>query len=321
MKMSIRLKVLLPVLATVLVLGGTSLYLLRNDLGLLQESFVRSMVFEKEAELAHSIASTSTRAREMASLFSSTPEVVRAFRMALGGDITDENDPAAQEARVYLREALAPVIGGYSAGSGGKAFQLHFHLPNARSLLRAWRKQQVKRDGVWMDVSDDLTSFRQTVLDVNQTGKTVEGIELGRGGFAIRGLAPVRDEYGKQLGSVEVLLDFAPILKAAAEGEGRQLLLYMNADRLSIARNLNDPAKYPVTDGRYVLVSNSGDPAVADAVPLDRSTRVPARSPCAPWAPWPWPPSRCATTRATRSASSSMPWTPRTPPPSSRRRA
>jgi len=269
MKMSIRLKVLLPVLATVLLLGGASLYLLRMDLGLLRENFVRSMVHEKEAELAHSIASASSRAREMASLFSATPEVIEAFRIAHTGDITNEADPASQEARVFLRKAMAPVNAGYSAASDGKSFQLHFHLPNARSLLRAWRKQQVNRNGVWMDVSDDLTSFRQTVLDVNRTGRPVEGIELGRGGFAIRGLTPVRDETGRALGSVEVLIDFDPILANAAEGEGRQLLLYMNADRLSIARSLNDPVKHPVTDGRYVLVSNSGDPKLADMVPLD----------------------------------------------------
>ncbi|MBU4191869.1 MAG: PAS domain-containing protein [Pseudodesulfovibrio sp.] len=267
--MSIRLKVLLPVLATVLTLGGTGLYLLRTDLGLLQHNFVRSMVMEKEAELAHSIATTSSRAREMAALFSRTPEVVQAFRVALSGNINDENDPAAQEARVQLRAAMVPVNAGYSAASDGKLLQLHFHLPNARSLLRAWRKQQTQKNGVWVDISDDLASFRQTVLDVNKTGQTVEGIELGRGGFAIRGLAPVRDESGTQLGSVEVLLDFDPILKAASEGEGRELLLYMNADRLSIARNLNDPAKYPVADGRFVLVSNSGDARVADAIPID----------------------------------------------------
>jgi PAS domain S-box-containing protein len=276
MKMSIRLKVLLPVLGTVLILGGASLYLLKHDLGLLQESFVRSIVSEKEAELAHSIDSTSTRAREMAALFSRLPDVIQAYRTALGGNINDENDPAAQEAREFLRKSLAPASAGYTDAADGKPFQLHFHLPNARSLLRVWRKKQVKRDNVWMDVSDDLTSFRQTVLDVNRSGQGVEGIELGRGGFAIRGLAPVRDEAGKQLGSVEVLLAFDPLLKAASEGQGRQLLLYMNADRLSIARNLNNPDKYPVVDDRFVLVSNSGDEAVAASVPvalLEQGTR------------------------------------------------
>jgi PAS domain S-box-containing protein len=269
MKMSIRLKVLAPVLATVLVLGATSLYLLQKDLGLLQQDFVRSMVLEKEAELGHSIASASTRAREMASLFSRLPAVVEAYRLALGGDIGDENDPAAQEARQMLRAAMAPTSAGYAQTSDGKPFQLHFHLPNARSLLRVWRSKQVKRDGVWMDVSDDLTSFRQTVLDVNSSGKPVQGIELGRGGFAIRGLAPVRDESGSQLGSVEVLLAFDPILKAASTGKGRELLLYMNADRLSIARNLNNPEKYPVVGDRFVLVSTSGDAEADIDVPLD----------------------------------------------------
>ncbi|MGE4505203.1 MAG: methyl-accepting chemotaxis protein [Desulfovibrionaceae bacterium] len=266
MKMSIRLKVLLPVLGTLLVLGGTSFYLLKDSMELLQQNFVRNMVMEKQAELENSIAATSARAREMASLFSQLPEAQAAFKLALSGDIENENDPAAQQARAMLREALASVSKGYADATGGQKFQLHYHLPNARSLLRVWRDKQVKRDGKWMDVSDDLTSFRQTVLDVNKTGKPVEGIELGRGGFAIRGLTPVRAADGAHLGSVEVLLAFDPILQSASEGAGKELQLFMNVDQLSIARNLNDPAKYPVVGQKFVLVSTSGDKSMASTI-------------------------------------------------------
>jgi len=259
---TIRVKVLLPVLVAIVVLGGAGLYLLRDDLGTLERGFVQSLVEAKESEVLSAIGSTSARAREMASLFSRMPAVQEAYDIALSGNIDDEADPAGQEARLLLRKEMASVMAGFADASGGKSFQLHFHLPNAHSLVRMWRKQQAKRDGKWVDISDDLSSFRQTVIDVNQSGKPVEGIELGRGGFAIRGLAPVRSDEGKHLGSVEVLLEFSPILASGAAGSDESLLLYMNADKLAITTRLQDPKKNPRVGENFVLVSGTKDGVV-----------------------------------------------------------
>ncbi|WP_461209002.1 methyl-accepting chemotaxis protein [Desulfocurvus sp. DL9XJH121] len=257
--MSIRFKVLLPLLLAVVVLGGGMYYLMNRNLTALERGFERSRAMAKRAEVLASIESTSQRAREMASLFSRMPAVVEALTLANTGKVDDEADPAGQEARVMLRERLAPVLKGYEEIADGKKFRLHVHLPNARSLLRAWRGKQAKRDGKWMDVSDDLSSFRQTVLDVNKSGRPVQGIELGRGGFVIRGLAPVKGPGGAALGSVEVLLDFAPILDAASTHAGDSLLLYMNADKLPVTTNLQDKGKYPLVGDDFVRVHGGGE--------------------------------------------------------------
>jgi HAMP domain-containing protein len=180
----------------------------------------------------------------------------------------DENDPMSQQAREMLRRELAPMLDGYEQMLGTK-FQLHVHMPTARSLVRLWRKQQVQRDGKWMDVSDDLSSFRQMVLDVNASGRGLGGVELGRGGFAIRGMMPVRSAAGKHLGSVETLVEFGPILATGAARQGEELLLYMNADMLHISSRLKDPEKNPVLDGRFVLVSGTKDKAVEQLVSAD----------------------------------------------------
>ncbi|MCK9239503.1 methyl-accepting chemotaxis protein [Desulfocurvus sp.] len=266
--MSIRLKVSLPVAATVLVLGGLGLWLLASNLRQLESRFVETIVGNKAAEIEAGIQAGADRAKELAALFSRMPAVVGALELAAQGDMRDESDPTSQRAREGLRRELAPMLEGYEQMLGTK-FQLHVHMPTTRSLVRLWRKQQVNRDGKWMDVSDDLSSFRQMVLDVNASGRGLGGVELGRGGFAIRGMMPVRSDSGKHLGSVETLVEFGPILATGAARQGEDLLLYMNADMLHISSRLKDPAKYPVLDGRFVLVSGTEEKAVEQLVTAD----------------------------------------------------
>ena len=74
---------------------------------------------------------------------------------------------------------------------GVKQFQ--FHTPPAISFLRL---HKVEKFG------DDLSGFRNTVVDVNNTKKPVSGIEAGKAGLGIRGVVPVAYN-GKHMGSVE----------------------------------------------------------------------------------------------------------------------
>ncbi|MEA1952730.1 MAG: cache domain-containing protein, partial [Planctomycetota bacterium] len=139
----------------------------------------------------------------LASLFSRAPVVQRAFAMAHEGSIEAENDEHAAKARKLLLAELGPFAEGYSAAMDGRSFRMHFHLPSGRSLLRLWKAKQ--------NTSDDLSGFRQTVLDINRGNhEPITGIEVGRGGFAIRGIAAVTAPDGRHLGSVEVLSDYLP---------------------------------------------------------------------------------------------------------------
>ncbi|MCA1945785.1 MAG: methyl-accepting chemotaxis protein [Desulfovibrio sp.] len=222
-----------------------------------QKNLMQSMQ-AKAREVESAIASSAQMALEMAAMTSALPEVADAYALAASGDMADEKSPQAQAAREQLRRVLKPVLDGYQAATGQK-LQLHYHLPNGRSLVRLWRDKQVKRNDQWVDVSDDLTSFRPTVLDVNRQGTPVKGIELGQGGFAIRGVTPVLDAAGKRLGSVEVLAEFDQVFKKSVSSASEAVLLYMNADKLGVAAVLNDPQKYPVLDGKFVRVSSEGE--------------------------------------------------------------
>ncbi len=254
--MGIRKKMFLPMVTAFLVLGGISLAIMWYRLDGLEQNFIAQIVSNKTREVENAIDTASRMTLEQAALFARLPVVAAAYETAHSGDIRDEKDPMAQKAREQLREALTPFVKSFSQVMDGRKFQLHYHLPNGRSLVRLWRDKQVTRDGKGVDISDDISSFRPTVMEVNRTGKPLMGIELGEGGFVFRGIAPVMSPEGKHLGSVEVLSEFSPILAKVA-GEGQDMALYMNAEFLKITGALRDPAKNPVLDGRFVQIAGA----------------------------------------------------------------
>ncbi len=250
MKLSIKYKIFGPLVACAVVFGVAGFWYFQNRLEALQATFLRQMAEDKAAQVRSGIAGQAQRALETAALFARDPKVLEAYAVALSGDPNDEKDPKAQEAREMLRRVLGPTLAGFKEITGDK-LQLHYHLPNGRSLVRLWRDKQIQRDGVWQDVSDDISAFRSTVVEVNKTGKPVLGIELGRGGFAIRGVAPVRDAGGRQLGSVEMLAEFEPVLAAAASGQGRDIALFQDAALQSIT---GKPKEEQAVIGEFINV-------------------------------------------------------------------
>ncbi|WP_029910001.1 methyl-accepting chemotaxis protein [Pelobacter seleniigenes] len=268
--MKIRTKFVLPMTILVLVFALVTVFAINRTVeGLVASQEDASLNFAREnleskAEqrkfnIYTSIDQLGTKALELSSIFTEIPDVQTAYRLALLGDQNDENDHELQMAREHLRKVMAPYIAGYKRQTGQPSLQLHFHTPSARSLVRLWRDGwQVQRDGKKLDVSDDLSSFRKTVVEINQGDhKPIKGIEIGRGGFALRGLSPITSREGKHLGSCEVLIPFADVVSANHTDDSYQIAVYMLADFLPIAKKLQDPAKNPVLGGKYVFLSST----------------------------------------------------------------
>lgn len=254
--MGIRGKFTIPVLAAAVILGLSGYMFISHRFDSLETSLMRTIVEGKVAEVNRAVDAAALSALKQAAYFSSLPEVEAAYATAHSGDIRDESDASAQQARESIRKALGPSVKGYRGITGQNA-KLHFHLPSGRSLVRMWRDKQAKRDGQWLDISDDISDFRKTVLDVNRTGQTVKGIEVGRGGFAIRGVAPIKDEAGTQVGSVEMLSSFSGVISSLSNNESLDLSVYMNKDLLPVATKLQDSSKNPIIGNRFVLVAKS----------------------------------------------------------------
>ena len=122
-------------------------------------------------------------------------------RMAiLGAVIIAENKLAtelfAQGKRDELTKLYKPTFDRLKQELNVAQFQ--YHLPPATSFLRL---HQINKFG------DDLSSFRQTVLETNAAQKNIVGLEKGKGGYGIRGISPVVYN-GKHIGSVELGMNF-----------------------------------------------------------------------------------------------------------------
>ncbi len=259
-------------IVSVLILSLVGFLFINARLSTLKKNNFNNIVQDKMNQIHSAIEFAGKMQLQKAAIFSRLPVVVQAFEMAHSGNIDAPDNPKAQEARVLLREALKHHVSGFENLENADKLKLHFHLPNGRSLLRIWRKKQKKVNGQWKDISDDISGFRQTVLDVNQTGQSKSGIELGRGGFVIRGVTAVKNHAGKILGSVELLMDFKPVMdNAIAEkiDQPESLFLYMNIDLLSITTLMADATKFPVLNNQFVSVYGTGEQVGKSHIQLD----------------------------------------------------
>jgi len=102
----------------------------------------------------------------------------------------------AEQDRATLADLFTPGFASLKADYGVKQFQ--FHLPPATSFLRVHKPQKF---------GDDLSGFRQTVVNTNNSKKTIRGLERGRAGLGARGISPIFYK-GQHYGSVEFGLAF-----------------------------------------------------------------------------------------------------------------
>jgi CheY-like chemotaxis protein/PAS domain-containing protein len=139
---------------------------------------------------------------------------------------TDDLEAGAQ----IIQKHIDPIITELQSINGRKP-NVHFHLPPARSFIRCWSD----------DRGDDLTGFRNTILDISRNHKPLQGIEVGRSGPVIRGLAPIFSESnGTYLGSVEVFYPGDEFINAIDTDHKENITFFLNNDQLNIADKLRE---------------------------------------------------------------------------------
>ena len=268
--MKLAWKLAIPQIIIVVCLGLISFFVINYSFANTREEHVRDVIENRLQFISNEIEASAQQSVNEAALFVRMPAVLEAYKIALSNpnafDIEnpDPYAPEYQEAREYLRRELQPILDGYYETTGEK-FQLHFHLPNGLSLARLWRDAKIGNDGKGNDISDDLRSYRSTVLDVLESGTPALGLEPGSGGFAIRGVIPVIGSDGELLGSAEVLQDFDPILEAATEEGKVYISLYANIELLDFSVALQDPEKCP-PKGDFVRVIEAQDSNVESLI-------------------------------------------------------
>lgn len=154
-----------------------------------------------------------------------------------------------QRIRQQLRTNLEKQLNGVRRNTGiGDQLRVHFHQAPARSVWRIWRDQG-QGDG-----GDDLSGFRNSILEAHQTHQPVTGVELGKGGLVIRGISPIYlgNEY---VGSVENFYGLDELLNKLTIGSNQFISVFLNEQAAELAWRLKDNEKV----GNYTFVAQSAD--------------------------------------------------------------
>lgn len=185
--------------------------------------------------LQTSLQQEAQRAEAMAAIVAALPQVPEAMQR---GD------------RAALMAMFGAGFAGLQSGYGIEQFQ--FHLPPATSFLRV--NQPAK-------FGDDLSSFRQTVVQANATHKPVLGLERGVTGLGIRGVVPVT-QAGRHIGTVEFGLTVGrPFFEAFSRARHVDVVLHLLGSQgfSTFASTLGDqsffaPAEYRAASGGDVII-------------------------------------------------------------------
>ncbi|MEA3498437.1 MAG: methyl-accepting chemotaxis protein [Campylobacterota bacterium] len=97
-----------------------------------------------------------------------------------------------------------------------KNVKVHVHTKDNNSFVRIWKLNKY---------GDDLSSFRHSVVKVNQMKTAVNTFELGKAGLSLRSVVPVTSNDGKHLGSLEFMQGLNSVAKAFNKNKDGFLLL------------------------------------------------------------------------------------------------
>lgn len=251
-------RILLPAVSATVVFSIALFFVAGSTINRIVEQNLDRISQSKLADISTTEKRISAKMLSHAALFSRAKAVQQAYETAYEGNLNNADEPQMESARQQLREYFASIEKGYRETFAGSSLRIHFHVPPARSLLRLWKKDQHQ--------SDDLSAFRNTVAAISGgSHKPITGIEIGRGGFAIRGIAPIIADSGKFLGSVESLSTYDPVVKYSISNDKEFIAVYMNKEFLPIATQLQNATKNPVIGDKYVFVSSTNN-QVTDAV-------------------------------------------------------
>ncbi len=175
--------------ANILLVIGAAIVLAITTITLVSLHNLKELSLTAEdTELRHFATLVQTRifeevrlAEALSTLVANIPEVQARFA---AGD------------RAWLAEQLRPSYVALERNVGAVQFQ--FHTPPAMSYLRLHLPEKF---------GDDLSSFRQSVVDTNRDRQPRRGLEFGVGGLGARGVVPIIAQ-DRHLGSVEFGMSF-----------------------------------------------------------------------------------------------------------------
>ena len=156
--------------------------------------------------------------------------ITNAINLSSNHDIIEALKTGDRDTLIGKLKILSDI---YRKNTPFKNVKIHVHTKDIKSFLRNWKPQK------W---GDDLSSFRKTIVEVKNSKKALQAIEIGVAGATIRGVSPiiVDNEY---LGSVEFMLGFNSIAKKGLQDMDMATLVLIDKNLIK-KHNKNLMTKY-----------------------------------------------------------------------------
>ncbi len=244
--LKLKFKIIIPLLSVMLFLFAAIVIITIYSLKKTSDYNTDNLIKTKINGINNTIEQVSNKALYIASISSEMKIVKDAYEEYY----STKNLKQAS----YIIESQFEEINKTIIKNTGYEPRIHFHLPPAISFCRCWSEVR----------GDDISSFRNSVLQVSQDHNSVKGIETGRGGFVIRGIAPIFSSTGEYYGSVEAFFNINHLVKEINRNTKEEFAIFINNDLLKIATdfleknssNINAGKQIP---GNYVLVEKTKD--------------------------------------------------------------
>jgi len=146
-----------------------------------------------------------------------------------------------QNNRSLAIKDLKNIVNLYKENTKYQNVKIHIHDKNIHSFVRIWKLNKY---------GDDLSSFRNSIVEIKDSKRPMSVIELGRAGLLLRGLSPIiKDD--KYLGSVEFIQGLNSIINDAKKQHIDSFIL-LDSKYLNITTKLDKSIKL---NDNFILAS------------------------------------------------------------------
>ncbi len=157
-------------------------------------------------------------------------------------------DNAADMIELGVRPILSTIF-----NNSGSTPKVGYYLPPATLLFRSWDDNR----------GEDLSRFRNSIIEVNNKQSAISGMEIGQQGFVIRGIVPVfESEENNLLGAVEVSTNLPKVLNTINLYDNEQIAIYIDQNQAKKVTQLQKKSRVELsrqTIGDYVFLEESSE--------------------------------------------------------------
>jgi methyl-accepting chemotaxis protein len=240
---NLKFKLLFPI--TISLIGSALVFIFMSwrTSVITTEGQIKTIIANKISDIHHNFDREARESLHAAALIAGMETVKKAYSHYYRTNDIDSSVSILQSEFLKIQKSAEQIT--------NMPIRIHFHLPPARSFFRSWTNER----------GEDLSGFRTTVLEISKTHKPVMGIEVGRGGFVIRGIAPIFSDDMNYLGDVEVFFDISRVMKFSKSGENEDFAVYLDNTSSSATLDLskNGAEGAAVNIGKFALVSKTSE--------------------------------------------------------------